>query len=282
MLVKVSKKGFLRKSLDAGLDILKGKNIERAVEKKDRMTATMNKLRSTSKFDKNKGEAGLRRYQELANKHDSRIRKETLRTNVARGGLFGGIAVGTAHGLGDAAKREEEKMYAAQPKLAAVEFSNIPKDTSKPTTQSPTDGMDYYDYQEWVAAETGNAPDRTNLPVLGDDEKNAPLKIAHELGCDLFVVNAIEEYLGKREIIKEAGYADDAAVAAIDEAKDEFFKKNYSTEAKFKKSWKNSRLNRKGSKLLGAALVAGGAYGVARGAANIFSARPDFRHDWYN
>lgn len=269
MLVKVSKKGFLRKSLDAGLDILKGKNIERAVDKKDRMTSTVNKLRYTSKFDKNKGEAGLRRYQELANKHDSRVRKETLRTNVARGGLFGGIAVGTVHGLGDAAKREEAKMYAAQPKLAAVEFSNIPKDTSKPTTQSPTDGMDYYDYQEWVAAETGNAPDRTNLPVLGDDEKNAPLKIAHELGCDLFVVNAIEEYLGKREIIKEAGSADDATVSAVD-------------ESKLKKAWKNSKLNRKGSKLLGAALVAGGAYGVARGAANMFSSRPDFRHDWYN
>lgn len=282
MLVKVSKTKFLRKSLNAGLDILKGKNIERAVEKKDRMTATVNKLRATSKFDKNKGESGLKRYQELADKHDSRIRKEKLRTQVARGGLFGGIAMGTAHGLGDAAQREEAKMYAAQPKLAAVEFSNIPKDTSKPTTQSPTDGMDYYDYQEWVAAETGNAPDRSNLPVMGEDEKNAPLKVAHELGCDLFVVNAIEEYLGKREIVKEAGYANDAAMDALDEAKDEFFKKNYSPEAKLKNAWKKSRLNRKGSKLLGAALVVGCAYGIARGAANLMSSRPDLRHDWYN
>ena len=273
MLVKVSKKGFLRKSLDAGMYILKGNNVERAVAKKEHMTKMVGEMPTNSKFPQRRGNNALNLHHDLATKHDARIRKEKLKTTVARGGMFGGIMAGTVHGLGDvnareAAKAQDQDFYAVQPKLAAVEFNNIPKDTSKPTTQSPTDGTDYYDYQEWLAAETDNAPDRSNLPVIGADEKNAPLKIAHELGCDLYVVNAIEEYQGTRELMKEAAEAvPDAPVPGTN-----------SVSSKVKQRLAKS----KGSKLLGAALIAGGVYATARAAANLYGMRPDLRHDWYN
>lgn len=262
MLVKVSK-SFLRKSWDAGMDVLKGKNVERMIDKKEKLKTLFDKRNARL------GKVDYDGYQRAANKADAMINREKMKTTVTRGGLFGGIVAGAVHGATAGGANEAQP---EQYKMAAEsDRPNIPVDTSKPTSASPTDGMDYYDYQEWVAAETGNAPDRTNLPVLGKDEANSPLKVAHELGCDLYVIDAIKGYQGEREIIKEAADTDtivDTAETAAETAK--------------KFNLKNRLAKSRGSKLLGAAMIAGTGYAAAQGASRLFANRPDFRHDWYN
>lgn len=258
MLVKVSK-SFLRKSWDAAIDIAKGKNVERMIEKKEKLKPLFDKRNARL------GAVDYDGYQRAANKADAMIGREKLKTTVTRGGLFGGIVGGAIHGSSAAANNDQLEQY----KMASEDdHPNIPVDTSKPTSASPTDGMDYYDYQEWVAAETGNTPDRTNLPVLGKEEANSPLKVAHELGCDLYVVDAIKGYMGEREIIKEAA-GEDVIVDAAESAKPKF-----NMKARLAKS--------RGSKLLGAAMLAGAGYAAAQGASRMFANRPNFRHDWYN
>ena len=260
MLVKVSK-SFLRKSWDAGIDVLKGKNVERMIEKKEKLKPLFDKRNARL------GTVDYDGYQRAANKADAMIRREKLKTTVTRGGMFGGIAAGAVQGATSGSPSENPP---EQYKMAAEsDRPNIPVDTSKPTSASPTDGMDYYDYQEWVAAETGNAPDRTNLPVLGKEEDNSPLKVAHELGCDLYVIDAIKGYQGDREIIKEAGlppteFMDETSSRGIG------------------KAVKDRLAKSRGSKLLGAAMIAGAGYAAAQGASRMFANRPDFRHDWYN
>lgn len=262
MLVKVSK-SFLRKSWDAGIDVLKGKNVERMIEKKEKLKPLFDKRNARL------GTVDYDGYQRAANKADAMINREKLKTTVTRGGMFGGIVAGAVHGAtaGDSNESKPEQYKMA----AESDRPNIPVDTSKPTSASPTDGMDYYDYQEWVAAETGNAPDRTNLPVLGKEADNSPLKVAHELGCDLYVIDAIKGYQGEREIIKEAADTDtivDTAETAAETTK--------------KLNLKDRLAKRRGSKLLGAAMIAGAGYAAAQGASRMFANRPDFRHDWYN
>lgn len=260
MLVKISK-SFLRKSWDAGIDVLKGKNVERMIEKKEKLKPLFDKRNARL------GKVDYDGYQRAANKADAMINREKLKTKVTRGGLFGGIVAGAAHGAtaGGASEASPEQYKMA----AESDRPNIPVDTSKPTSASPTDGMDYYDYQEWVAAETGNAPDRTNLPVLGKDEANTPLKVAHELGCDLYVIDAIKGYQGDREIIKEAGIPPAEYTDEI-------------TSNPISRSFKDRLAKSRGSKLLGAAMIAGAGYAAAQGASRLFANRPDFRHDWYN
>lgn len=76
---------------------------------------------------------------------------------------------------------------------------NIPKDTSKPTDASPSEAADYYDFHEYLLTEEPH-PDRKDLPQLNTKEwANAPQKIAHDLGVDLYTINVIEEELGLRD-----------------------------------------------------------------------------------
>lgn len=98
--------------------------------------------------------------------------------------------------------KEKERQKARKTKIAG----NIPRDTSKPTDGSPSEAADYYDFHEYLLDREPH-PDRKDLPQLNLGEwTNAPQKIAHDLGVDLYTVNVIEEELGLRDRmpIKEA------------------------------------------------------------------------------
>lgn len=101
--------------------------------------------------------------------------------------------------------KEKERQKAHKTKTAG----NIPRDTSKPTDGSPSEAADYYDFHEYLLDKEPH-PDRKDLPQLNLGEwANAPQKIAHDLGVDLYTVNVIEEELGLRDRmpVKEAAAA---------------------------------------------------------------------------
>lgn len=62
----------------------------------------------------------------------------------------------------------------------AMADENIPRDTRPPLSNQPTDGPDYYDWQEYVAQENqSNIPDRDNHPTpssikTADASEDAP------------------------------------------------------------------------------------------------------------
>jgi hypothetical protein len=141
------------------------------------------------------------RYTDHLAKLERQRNFEENKTNLARAGLLGAVGYGTLTGITNSIPQAEIPDYVnpdGSPYYTKT-AGNIPKDTSKPTDASPSEAADYYDFHEYLLTEEPH-PDRKDLPQLNTKEwANAPQKIAHDLGVDLYTINVIEEELGLRD-----------------------------------------------------------------------------------
>ena len=220
-------------SVKKGYNLLRGKRLENLDRRMERLTHKqeinekllndiVNRVKDPKKSDPildNMANTALRRrqrYDDHLARLESKRNFEENKTNLARAAMLGTVITGTVKGALNSIPQAEIPDYVNHDgtpyyrKTASEKVAgNVPRDTSKPTDASPSEAADYYDFHEYLLDREPH-PDRKDLPQLNlGDWKNAPQKIAHDLGVDLYTVNVIEEELGLRDRmpIKEAAVA---------------------------------------------------------------------------
>lgn len=205
-------------SVKKGYNLLRGAQIERLDRRIDRLkhknelndkflkgiSVPITTDKSTDPIFSIMGEKAFKqreRYTDHLAKLERQRNFEENKTNLARAGLLGAVGYGTLTGITNSIPQAEIPDYVnpdGSPYYTKT-AGNIPKDTSKPTDASPSEAADYYDFHEYLLTEEPH-PDRKDLPQLNTKEwANAPQKIAHDLGVDLYTINVIEEELGLRD-----------------------------------------------------------------------------------
>ena len=200
-------------NLDRRIERLKHKNDLNEKLLEDVVNATKNPKKIDPYLDimGNRALRKRKQYSDHLARLEGKRNFEENKTNVARAGMLGAVGYGTFKGAINAIPQAEIPDYVnpdGSPYYTKT-AGNIPRDTSKPTDGSPSEAADYYDFHEYLLDREPH-PDRKDLPQLNLGEwANAPQKIAHDLGVDLYTVNVIEEELGLRDRMptKEAAAA---------------------------------------------------------------------------
>lgn len=277
--------GFIQKSVNSALKTMSGvpgKNLK----------ARQRALTEAIAASKNLSAHKLERYHKAMSVADKMRNREKLISRGLRGSIYGGSAYGVMHGLADSKvvnyNNEINANYQNQLVDTSAGFApdfykqssdtttddlrpNIPQDTTQPSSSNPSDTFDYFDYQELVNTE--GMPDRSNIPALKDMRNKSPFKVAHEIGADLSVIQAMNDYLivgmtSDGDFIKEAGIS----------VPERLNKMVAATKKALKLTPNKHALP--GSRLLGAAILSGAGGVTTYGLGRVLGEKKDIVHDY--